>query len=96
MSYSFNVRGADKEAARAAVAAELDKVVAQQPIHEADRDQAAAAADAMLDLIPDPAEGEEVSVTVNGSLGWRGLLGEGHTITSATCNASASILTKTA
>ena len=68
MSYSFNVRAADKAAARAAVAAELDKVVEAQPLHSIDRIHAEAAADAFLDLIGDPGEGQEVSVSVNGSV----------------------------
>lgn len=67
MSYSFNVRAADKAAACAAVAAELEKVVASQPIHEHDVAQAQAAADAFIDLVGEVA-GLELSVSVNGSV----------------------------
>jgi len=91
MTYSFNVRAADKAAARAAVAAELDKVVEAQPIHAADRAQAAAAADAFLDLIGDPGEGQEVSVSVCGSVSRYG----SEALTSASFNVNASILAKT-
>ncbi len=91
MSYSFNVRAADKAGARAAVAAELDKVVAQQPIHAADRAQAAAAVDAFLDLIGDPGEGQEVSVSVNGSVSRY----DSDSLTSASVGVNVCILTKT-
>jgi hypothetical protein len=68
MSYSFNVRGADKAAARAAAVAELDKVVEQQPIHEADRNLAEKTAGGVLELIGDPADGQEISLSVAGSI----------------------------
>ena len=96
MSYSFNVRAADKAAARAAITAELDKVVEQQPIHSADRAQAEVNANGALDVIPEPGDGEEISVAVNGYVQWRGVLnGEPPAlITAATINASASIVAK--
>lgn len=97
MSYSFNVRAADKAAARAAIAAELDKVVDQQPIHAADRDQAEANAAAALDVIPEPGEGQDISVSVNGYVQWRGVLnGEPPaTITGVNISATAQITTTT-
>lgn len=95
MSYSFSVRAADKAAARTAIAAELDKVEAQQPVHAHDRDVAEGAAGEVLDLIPDPeSDAEEVSVTVSGWVQWKGLLDQGHTITGANVNVSASIVAK--
>lgn len=71
MSYSFNVRAASKVAVLALVTTELDKVVAGQPIHEADRAQAEAAAAALTALCVEPGESEEVSITVTGWLQWR-------------------------
>lgn len=72
MSYSFKVTGASKEEAAGKVADEFRKVVESQKVHEADADQALTAAHAFIDILADPAEGEVVNVTVNGSLGWRG------------------------
>lgn len=94
MSYSFNVRAADKAAARAAIAAELDKVVEQQPVHEADRAQAETNASSALDVIPEPGEGEEVNATVNGWVQWRGVMnGEPPAvITGVNISATASIV----
>jgi prefoldin subunit 5 len=98
MSYSFNVRAADKAAARAAVAAEFDKVVEQQPIHEADRAQAEATVEAMLGVIPDAGEGEEVLVSVSGYVQWRGTLGGAApvTITGANVSVGANVAAKLA
>ena len=97
MSYSFSVRAADKAAARAAISAEFDKVVEQQPIHSADRDQAQGTAEAMLDLIPEPAsDAEQISVSVNGYVQWKGVLGgdDPVTITGASVAANASVVAK--
>lgn len=67
MSYSFYVRAANKAEAKEKVAAELAKVVAAQPIHEIDRAQAQAAADAFVDLL-DSKDTREISMSVNGSV----------------------------
>lgn len=67
MSYSFSVKAETKEAAIAAVADELDKVVSSQPVHEADRAQALAAADAFIALIRDD-DTQDILVNVNGSV----------------------------
>lgn len=66
MSYSFNVRAATLAAAVVAVAAELDKVVAAQPIHAADHSAALETAKAFIGLCAEPGDGQEVSVSVNG------------------------------
>ena len=98
MSYSFNVRAADKAAARASITAEFDKVVEQQPIHEADRSQAQANACQALDVVPDPAADEEIVVSVNGWVQWRGVLNGDPParITAASISATASIVAKAA
>lgn len=71
MSYSFSVRASSKAEAKDKIAAELDTVVTGQPVHAADRKAAQAAAEAFVDLLVDPVEGQLVNVSVSGSLGWR-------------------------
>jgi hypothetical protein len=70
MSYSFTVKTDSKEDAIKKVAEEFDNVVAGQPTHAADREAAVNAAKALVGVILDPKEGEEVHVHVNGSLSW--------------------------
>jgi len=72
MSYSFNVTATTKKEASAKVADELKKVCETQPDHVKDCDQAHAAAVAFIELLPAPAEGEQFSIWVNGSLSWKG------------------------
>ena len=68
MSYSISVRAVSVAAAALAVSAQLDEIVAQQPIHEADRAQALAATEAFLGLVREPGEGEEITVSLSGSV----------------------------
>lgn len=67
MSYSFTVRAANKQAAKAAVAAKFDEVATQQACHHRDKAQACAAADAFVDLLNDD-DSKDVVVAINGSL----------------------------
>ena len=85
MSYSFSVTAATKDAAGVAVEAELAKVVENQPSHAADRQAAQDAAEAFIDLLRDPGEGECVGVSMSGSLIWQ----TGDVYTSASVNVSA-------
>lgn len=71
MSYSFQAKGATKAEAVAAVVVEMDKVVAQQPIHAADKEQAVTAATAFVNLLPDD-DTKNVLVSVSGWLQWEG------------------------
>ncbi|MDY0748491.1 hypothetical protein SNE35_28585 [Paucibacter sp. R3-3] len=73
MSYSFEVRAANKALAKLGVSAELDKVAAGQPSHARDRVQAQAAADTFIELL-DEDEGRDVKVVMSGSLSgnWEG------------------------
>lgn len=75
MSYSFSIRAATKSEAKALVAGELDKVLAQQPVHAADRAPALAAAEAFIDVLTDnettEADSQDIVVQVNGSVGWQ-------------------------
>jgi len=69
MSYSFNVRGANKAEAKAAVAAKFAEIVQQQPIHARDAAAVQANADNAIDLLNDD-DTRDISVSVNGSLSW--------------------------
>lgn len=95
MSYSFSGRGATKAEVMEKVAAELDKVVAGQPIHAADRAQAQAAAQAFLDVLPDANGEQDIYVSVSGSVGWSGVLGAAdQVLTSAGVNVSVALIAK--
>lgn len=67
MSYSFNVRAKTKAEALVMVAAKLDEVVEQQPIHAHDRRSVETHAETMLDLVGEPTANHELSVSVHGS-----------------------------
>jgi hypothetical protein len=94
MSYSFSARGATKAEVIKKVDAELNKVVASQPVHSADHAQAKAAAEAFLGVLPDPNAKQEFDVAVSGSVGWSGVLGEDQVLTSAGVNVSATLVAK--
>lgn len=94
MSYSFSARGETKADVMKAVVVALDNVVADQPIHAADRAQAQAAVEAFLDIVP-IADGKDVSVSVSGYVSWSGLAGEAdQVLTSANVNVSVSLVAK--
>jgi hypothetical protein len=99
MSYSFNVRVASVALAAAAIASKFDEVVTpHQPVHANDRDAAIAAATSMTSFLAEPAEGEEISISVSGWLQWRagdGMQEAGHEFTGASVNVQASIVAKT-
>lgn len=90
MSYSFTVRAGSKGEAKSKVAAELEKVVAAQPDHEADQQQANAVAAAFIDVLADDEETKDVALDMHGSLAW----GPGRAITSANISVSASLVAK--
>lgn len=69
MSYSFTVKVDQKAKIDQAVRDELVKVVAQQPIHEKDAEQAQAAVKSMVDLLADD-DSQDVLVSVSGYLSW--------------------------
>lgn len=94
MSYSVSVKGATKTEAKQNLALQLAGVLEAQSAHSADMDQAAAAANAFIDILPDD-ETQDVSVSVSGSIGWKGELGA-HTITSASVNIGAILIPKVA
>ena len=73
MSYSFNVRGADRTNAKEKVAAELAQVVAGrdghpgQTVHSTEQMQVNKAIDSLIDLLPMD-DTKDVLVTVSGSI----------------------------
>lgn len=72
MSYSFSFTAANKAEAKQKAEAELDRVVQQQPVHRNDQKQALAAVCSFVDLMPEPSDGQEVNVSVSGSVSWTG------------------------
>jgi hypothetical protein len=92
MSYSFSITAKTKDEAGLKVEAELAKVVDQQRSHSADRQAAQDAAEAFIDVLADPGEGEEIFVSVNGSVAYYGHTAP-HRFTSASVSVNASIQT---
>lgn len=89
MSYSFNLKAANKEAAKLAVAAKFDEmVVAGQPVHARDREAVLANANAVIDLLADN-DTKDVSVSMNGHVSWTNP-GEDQQFIAASISASAS------
>lgn len=98
MSYGFSVRGATVALAAAAVASKFDEVVATQPVHAKDREGAIAAATTFAGLISEPGEGQEVMISVSGSVGWQVPVEAGEIpaeLTTAGVSVSATIVAKT-
>lgn len=67
MSFSFTVIKATRADAREAIKVEFDKIVASQPLHNLDRAEAADAALALINLLPDDAT-RDLVVAVSGSI----------------------------
>nr|WP_316642893.1 hypothetical protein [uncultured Roseateles sp.] len=74
MSYSLSIRGASKVLAMALVAAELEKAAALSIAHQVDKEQALAAADSFVNLLPDD-DSKDVVVAMSGGLSgqWSGV-----------------------
>lgn len=96
MSYSFSKRGATRAIVMGLVVAALDEVVAQQPIHAADRKQAEAAAQSFLDIVPEANENQEYFVSVSGSVAytWDGEKNVVKEVVGASINVNASLVNK--
>lgn len=73
MSYSFQVRGANKEEAFAMVTDKMREVASHQACHERDKHLALNAAKAFIDILADD-ETKDVIVVMSGSLTgqWQG------------------------
>lgn len=75
MSFSFNVRAASVSEASMAVQAKMEEVIAAQPVHSVDQDAVIATTNLYLDIVGEPDAGNELSVSVNGSVAiWDGHL----------------------
>lgn len=70
MSYSFSVTASTKALAVEQVCSKFDEVVVAQPNHVVDKDAAIAAAKSFVDLLREPSEFDQVSVSVSGYLSW--------------------------
>lgn len=53
------------------IADSFKNVVDTQPSHATDRDAAVASASAFVDMLAEPGEGDEIAVSMHGSLGWK-------------------------
>lgn len=67
MSYSFVVRASNKAEANQKAVAQLDAIVASQPVHAHDVEQAKATVAAFVGMLVDD-ESRDVVVSVNGSI----------------------------
>jgi hypothetical protein len=95
MSYSIAIVAATKEEAMSKLAEEFDKqVVAYQPMHARDREQALAAAGPFIDLLADD-EASNIGVALNGWLSWS-VAGEEPPITGASVTVCVSRVAKAA
>lgn len=70
MSYSFSVQADTKADAKDKIAKEWDNIVAQQPIHAADKDAALSTAEDFVEALSDPDGGELISVSAYGSVSY--------------------------
>jgi hypothetical protein len=95
MSYSFNVHAPTKAAAKDAVSAKFDEVVATQPIHARDRNAVLANANAVIDLLMED-DTRDIAVSVSGYVGWQEVLREDsdNPLQSASVSASAYYVAK--
>lgn len=92
MSYSFSITAATKTDATRKIREKFDALVAAQPAHAADKEAAIVVAQEFVRLLEEPAEVEEIYVSMNGSLGWRG--GASDKFLSAQASVSASLRAK--
>ncbi len=70
MSYSFSITAGTKADAKQKIAVQFDNVIYNQPSHKTDRDAAVACGQAFVGTLAEPHEGDEIYVSMNGSLGW--------------------------
>ena len=97
MSYSFAARGATKAEVVAKVVAEFDNIVAYQPVHVVDREQAQETVVLFLNNIPDSnkRDDQDFYVSVSGSVGWNGMYGaDDFILTSASINVTVYLTAK--
>lgn len=66
MSYSFNAKGPSKTEAILDAEAKFDKVVADMPIHAKDKDLVLAHLRAVVAVVAEPRDTEDVYIAMNG------------------------------
>jgi hypothetical protein len=71
MSYSFSVTADNKVDATRQIREQFDNIILAQPSHAADKEAAVVAAQTLVRLLADPREGDEIYVSMSGSLGWK-------------------------
>ncbi|PZQ63353.1 MAG: hypothetical protein DI570_09175 [Phenylobacterium zucineum] len=71
MSYSFAVVAFTKAEAKRKVEAKFDEVLASQPVHAADLPAARAAVAALIDVLNEPGDFQQINVSVSGYVSWR-------------------------
>jgi hypothetical protein len=71
MSYSFQVTAGTKMDATQKIREQFDALVVTQPAHAADKEAAVVAAQTLVKLLAEPREGDEIYVSMYGSLGWQ-------------------------
>lgn len=71
MSYSFSIIADTKAEATGKIREQFDAVVVSQPSHAADKEAAVVAAQTLVRLLAEPHEGDEIYVSMSGSLGWK-------------------------
>lgn len=71
MSYSFIVTADNKSDATKKIREQFDTVVVSQPYHAADKEAAVVAAQTLVRLLADPKDGDEIYVSMCGSIGWK-------------------------
>lgn len=72
MSYSFTAQGATKDEIKQQVAAKFADVLTSQPVHAVDLPTAQSTAEAFIDLLEEPGEGQQFSASISGYVSWRG------------------------
>lgn len=93
MSYSFVIKAESKADGCNQIKQQFDDVVVSQPSHAADKDAGVAAAQAFVGILQEPESGNEVYVTVYGSLSWNNDAPD--KFTQANISISASVRAKT-
>lgn len=95
MSYSLSVKAPTKAAALAAASSKFDELLALQPEHSTDRAAALGNLSTLLDLLPADNDTHDVSVSMNGSIGYvRADDGTVASLTSAGAAASVFLVTR--
>jgi len=95
MSYSIGVLASSKVEARAAAEEKFNStVIATQPVHMHDKAAALANVDQALALVSEPAEGQEISVSMHGYMSFVGSHDQPERITNVAVSTTVSLVNK--